>query len=180
MLTRLNARERMLALLLGGTAFLLLNLLFLPKLTAGNRAAKQKNQELKAQVSAAEAWMAKEAYWTERAKWLAETEPVLNAAREDSATQLEELQKSAREHGLTLADVQLLQLDETPFYQPVGARLTVRGPWPGMVRFVAALQDPALFDVIPRFSIKSDQEPPDVVCELEVQRWFHKPSEEQP
>lgn len=174
MLKNLSPSERRLALISASTAFIVLNLIFLPRLTAGNHAARQKNTELKTQLTAAETWIAKEAYWAERKKWLEETEPELNAAREDSATQFEELQASARKFGLKLDEVQLLQLPETEFYQPIGARLMVTGPWPGLVQFVAALQDPQLFDVIPRFRIKSDQEPPNVQCEMEVQRWFHK------
>ncbi len=174
---KLNSRERNLALLLLATGFLLLNLFFLPKLMASNRAGRQKATELQAQLSAAEGWLAKEAYWTERKDWLEKTEPALNAAREDSATQLEDLQNSAKKFGLTITDVQLLQLDSTEFYQPIGARLSVNGPWPGLVQFVAGLQDPAQFDVITRFSVKSGDQPPNVLCELEVQRWFHKPVE---
>lgn len=173
MAINLNPRERALALALALTAFVLLNLLFLPKLTAANRAARQKGTELKAQLAAAQGWMARKDYWTEREQWLESKEPVLKAAREDSATQLEALQASAKENGLTLKDIQLLQLPATEFYHPVGARLTLSGPWPGFVKFVAALQDPVLFDVIPRFSVQSDQEPPDIQCELEIQRWFH-------
>lgn len=172
MLTKLNSRERTLALMLGLVLFLLLNLFFLPKLTAANRTARQKNTELKAQLTAAEGWVAKKNYWAEHKQWLDETEPVLNAAREESATQLEQLQAAAKANGLAISDIQLLQLDETEFYQPVGARLTISGPWPGVVKFIAGLQNPALFDVIPRFSMRSDQEPPNVRCELEIQRWF--------
>lgn len=173
-LKNLSPRERTLALLSGGTLFIVLNLLFLPKLTAANRAAHQKNSELKAQLAAAEGWIAKEDYWTKRRDWLEETEPSLSVARQDSATQLEQLQAAARKLSLQLEDVQLLQLPEAEFYQPVGVKFTVNGPWAGLVKFVADLQDPKLFDVIPRFSIKSDREPPNIHCEMELQRWFHK------
>jgi hypothetical protein len=172
---KLNARERTLALALVLIGFILLNLLFVPKLTASNRAARQKGVELKAQLDAAQAWVAKKDYWAERKKWLEETEPILKAAREESATQLELLQAAAKKNGLTIKDIELLQLPNTEFYQPVGARLTFSGPWPGFVTFVAGLQNPALFDVIPRFSVQSDQEPPDIQCEMEIQRWFHTP-----
>ena len=175
-LKNLNSRERTLALLLAGTAFLLLNLIFLPGLTAAYQAGKRRNADLKAQLAAAASWTAKSGYWAERAQWLRDTEPELNAAREDSATQLEELQAAAREFGLKIDDVQLLQLAETEFYQPIGARIAVSGPWAGLVKFVAKLQDPVLFDVIPRFSIKSGDAPSSVLCEMEVQRWFHKPN----
>ncbi len=177
MLKKLSPTERRLALISAGTAFIVLNLIFLPMLTAGNRASKNKNTELKAQLTAAETWIAKDVYWAERKKWLEETQPNLNAVREGSATQLEELQSRARKFGLKMDEVQLLQLPETEFYQPIGARFVVTGPWPGLVQFVAALQDPKIFDVIPRFRIKSDQEPPNVHCEMEVQRWFHKSTE---
>jgi len=180
MLKNLNPREQRLALALGIVALLLVNLLLLPKLMAFTRAGHQKNAELQAQVAAAEGWIAKKDYWAERKDWLEKTEPTLNAAREDSATQLELLQKTARKFGLAITDIQLLQLDPVEFYQPVGARLTVAGPWSGLVQFVSGLQEPELFDVITRFSVKSDDPPPNVQCELEIQRWFHSPETANP
>lgn len=176
----LNPREQRLALGLAGAILLMLNLLFLPKLIAFNKANRQKHAELSAQVAAASAWLAKRDDWNRRREWLEKTEPDLQAAREDSAMQLEQLQQSARACDLVIADVQLLQLPPAEFYQPVGARLTVKGPWEGLVRFVSGLQNPELFNVIPRFSIRSDDPPPNVQCELEVQRWLHFPKETTP
>ncbi len=180
MLKNFNSREQTLALGLGVVIFLMLNLLFLPKLIAFNKASRQKNAELQAQVTAAQTWLAKRDYWNERKAWMEKTEPTLHAAREDSATQLESLQQSARELGLTIAEVELLQLPATEFYQPIGARLTVKGPWSGLVAFVSGLQNPDRFNVIPRFSVKSDDPPPNVQCDLEVQRWFLVPKEVAP
>lgn len=172
MLKNFNAREKRLALGLGVVIFLMLNLLFLPKLIAGNKARRQKNAELTAQVAAARTWVTRRDYWNERKAWLEKTEPILHAAREDSAAQLESFQKAAREHDVSLSDIQLLQLPAAEFYQPIGARLTVKGSWSGLVAFVSGLQNPELFNVIPRFSVRSDDPPPHVQCDLEVQRWL--------
>ncbi len=176
----LNAREQALAIGLGTVIFAVLNLIFLPKLIAYNKAAGQKKTELTGQIAAAQGWIAKRQEWNARKAWLDQTEPPLRAARGESATQLEELQHAAREAGLTIADVQLLQLAPTEFYHPVGARLTVKGPWAGLVTFVGGLQNPGLFNVIPRFSIRSDDPPPNVQCELEIQRWLLAPKESTP
>lgn len=175
MLKNLNARERRLAGALAVIGFLLLNLIFLPKLIAFNRAGHQKSAELRAQVAAAEGWIAKRDYWNERKDWLEKAEPPLTAAREDSSAQLELLQTTARGFGLSILDIELLQLPPNAFYHAVGAKLTVKGPWEGLVRFVSGLQEPTLFDVIPHFSVKSADPPPNVLCELEIQRWFHSP-----
>lgn len=179
-LRTLSPRERNLAVLLGATAFILLNLLFLPKLGAWNRAARQKHAELKGELAAAEGWVAKQAYWTQRRTWLEENEPALTGPRRDSATQLEGLQAAARKYELTLSDIQLLQLKPNEYYHPVGARITLHGPWKGLVGFLADLQNPELFHVIPRFSIKSDQEPPNIRCEMEIQKWFHIAPDDKP
>jgi len=171
----LNPREQRLALGLGAVVFLMLNLLFLPRLLAFNRESIRKNTELQAQVTSAHVWTARRDYWNERKAWLEKTAPALAEAREGSASQLEQLQQSARELGLTLTDISLLQLPSQAFYQPIGTRLTVKGPWSGLVRFVSGLQNPEKFYVIPRFSIRSDDPPPNVQCELEVQRWYLAP-----
>lgn len=175
LLKNLNPRERTLAFLLAGVAFVLLNLFFLPKVTAANRENKSKGTELKAQLAAAQNWMLKKDDWAARKQWLLENEPGLGEARQDSVTQLEQLQKLAKKCGLTISDIQLLQLPETPFYTPVGAKISMKGPWSGLVELLEGLQSPTLFDVIPQFSIKSGEEPSSVQCEMEIQRWFQKP-----
>jgi len=175
---KLNPREAALALALGTTAFLLLNLFFLPKLIASNRVAKQRGIELRSQLTAAEGWVRQEAYWRERREWLEKTEPTLDERGNATASQLEDLQKTARDSGLALNDLELLSLAQTEFYHPVGVKFTAVGPWPALVRFLAKYQQPDLFDVIPRISIRSDQEPPNVQCEMELQRWFHNPPPE--
>ncbi len=179
-LKNLNTRERTLAFLLAGVAFVLLNLLFLPKLTAANRANKSKHTELQAELKAAQGWMSKKDFWAVRRQWLADNQPALGAARQDNVTQLEELQQLAKTFDLKISDVQLLQLAETPFYSPVGAKLAIVGPWSGFVQFMAKLQSPTLFDVVPRFSIKSAEEPSNIQCEMEIQRWFRKSPEATP
>lgn len=175
---RLSSREKTLAMLLGFVAFMILNLIFLPRLSAGNREGHSKHTDLKAQLAAAEAWIGKREYWAERKKWLEDNEPLLEASRRDSASQLEELQKIARDSNLKIEEVRLLQLAPSDFYQPVGAQLTLTGPWSGLVKFLSNLQQPDYFDVVPRFSVKSGQEPQNIRCELEVQRWFRSAEED--
>jgi len=179
-LKNLNTREKTLAFLLAGIGFLLLNLLVLPKLTAANRANKSNHTELQAELNAAQGWMSRKDFWAERKQWLEENEPALGAARQDNVTQLEELQQLAKNFDLKISDVQLLQLVEAPFYSPVGAKLSVVGPWSGLVQFLAQLQTPTRFNVVPRFSIKSAEELANIQCEMEIQRWFRKNAEVTP
>jgi Tfp pilus assembly protein PilO len=175
---KISSREKMLAIALGVIAFLIVNLLFLPKLTTANRLAKQKGKELKAELTAADGWIKQSAYWKEREDWLEKEEPTLTERGNASATQIEELQKFAQEFGLQLKDLQLLSPKEAEFYHPVGVRFSLVGPWASVVRFLAELQTPTLFDVIPRISIRSATEPSQVHCEIELQRWFHTPADE--
>jgi len=172
MLKNFSPRERNLALALGTIVFLVLNLIFMPRLLAYTREARRKQAELQAKATAAKSWVEREAYWNRRKEWIEKTEPAAKAAREDSARQFEELQALARQYGLKIADVQLLQLDAAEFYHPVGARFAVSGPWPELVKFVSGLQNPDRFNVIPRFSVKSDDPPPNVQCELEIHHWL--------
>ncbi len=180
MMKNFSPQERKLALALGLIVFLIINLIFLPQLLTYNKAAKKKRSELQAQIAAAKDWVEQKAYWTQRKEWLEKTEPSVNTAREDSAAQFEELQAAARHHGLTITEVQLLQLDSTEFYQPVGARFVASGPWPGLVKFISGLQNPQLFNVIPRFSVRSADPPPNVTCELEIQHWLSSSVKETP
>jgi len=179
MLKNFNLRERNLALALGSIVFLVLNLLFMPRLLAYKKEARRKQTELQAKAAAAKGWVEREAYWNTRKEWIEKAEPTLKATREESARQFEELQALAHQHGLKIADVQLLQLGPAEFYHPVGARFAISGPWPELVKFVSGLQNPDRFNVIPRFSVKSDDPPPNVHCELEIQHWLSASVEDQ-
>lgn len=173
-LDNLKPRERFLAFVLLGIAVMLLNLLLLPQLITANREGKKQGAELAAKLGAAEGWMSKKNYWADRKKWILENQPTIAEGRSDSLNQLETLQKTAKASDLAVSDIQLLQLTETPFFTPVGARFTVSGPWSGMVAFLETLQTPLRFNVVTRFSIKSAEEPTKIQCEMEIQRWFQK------
>jgi len=173
-LNNLKPSERFLAFVLLGIAVLLLNLLMLPQLLAANREGKTKGAELTAKLGAAEGWMSKKDFWAEREKWLLENQPVIAEGRTDSLNQLERLQRTAKSSDLTISDIRLLQLTETAFYTPVGAKFTVNGPWSGMVSFLETLQTPTRFKVVTRFTIKSAEEPAKIQCEMEIQRWFQR------
>jgi hypothetical protein len=177
-MTKISPREKLLAVMLGGIAFLLVNLFFLPTLLTANRLDRQKGAELRAELTAAQNWIKQGDYWREREEWLHKEEPTLTERGNASANQIENLQKLSRQNGLQLRDLQLLNLQEAQYYNPVGVRFTIVGPWSGVVRFMAALQGPTLFNVIPRITIRSATEPSQVHCEMELQEWFHKHLEE--
>lgn len=169
---KFSPSETRLAVAAGATIFLVLNLMLVPRLLTANREAAARVRDLQAQVAAAETWIGQTDFWAERRQWLQETEPSLEEQGRAAADQLEELQAHAADLGLILTDVELLSPPATEFYNPLGARFTAIGPWPAFVDFIAGLQDPELFDVFPRFILRSDSDALNIRAELEMQRWY--------
>ena len=174
-LNKLSPSEQRLAGLLAAVVFLLINLFLLPRLHSANTEGGKKREELRLQLAAAQTWMKQQDYWQKREQWIREAQPKLTDPGQETATQLERLQRQAKDIGLELRDITLLPLADQPFFKPVGVRFTARGSWPALVRFLAHFQTPVSFNVIPQISIRSAQEPQNVHCEMELQRWFQNP-----
>lgn len=172
---KLNDNEKKLALLLSVTLFILGNLIFLPGLLNARAESGKKIEELQLQVVAAEVWMNQSEYWAIREAWIQETEPALDRRGGATADQLEELQETTKRFDLEMSEVQLLPPEQTEFFDALSVRFTVAGEWSALVQWLAELQSPSNFNVIPRFSLRSDAEPTRVHCEMELQRWFRHP-----
>ena len=172
---KLNPRERNLAFLFGVVVFILVNLFLLPRLHTGNTQGRKVRAELEMQLTAAQGWVSQNDFWQHRADWIREAQPKLDDPGQETAAQLEQLQQQAHKFGLELRDISLLPLAEQQFYKPVGVRFVASGSWPALVRFLAYFQTPETFTVIPNISIRSDQNPPNILCEMELQRLFQLP-----
>lgn len=169
---KLNSRELTLAIGLGSTIFILANLLFFPRLLEGIRELEEKNTDLKAQLTAAQSWIANEEQWNSRRTWFEENQPLFDERGVQSAEQLERLQEFAESVNVKLDDVQLLRPEGSDFHRAVAARLKAVGPWSDMLTFLAEFQRPDTFEVMPELNLRSGPEPPEVIAELQLELWY--------
>ena len=166
-----RSEKRLLGALLG-TLFVLANLFGVVALLHMKTALEDEAPKLRGELIDSEGWLAEKELWMDRKTWLDAKEPRLEAAGEASAKLLESLQTSARRQKITILEQEFPEPSKQPEYQEISVKLKVSASLESLTRWLVELQQPELFQVVSTFSLKSDAEPPKVICNLQVARWY--------
>lgn len=129
---------------------------------------------LESRKAEADFWMAEKPLWDARRAWIRENMPVLPQDGSAASAFLSDIQAAATSAGLTISSQSLLEPVSSKEIEQIGLRLRVNGTLEQVVRWLAGLQHPEKFQAVTTFSLKSDKEPPAVVCELQMARFYRK------
>ncbi len=169
----LTSKERRLLFALLGALFLLLNVVAL-KTFLGRRAALQANiATLEAELMQSRTVLGQKDYWTERAQWLESNQPTDDMTTVDDDNRfIEFVESTAKESGLayTRRGGGPVSSEGRPYAEVFDAS-TVKGNMKSLVEWLSKLQQPKEFRAIKQLRVKSG-EPPEVICDIEVARWF--------
>jgi hypothetical protein len=153
--------------------FLLLNVVAL-KTFLNRRAALQTNiQTLEAELMQSRTVLGQQAYWSERAQWLESNQPTDDVSTVDDDNRfIEFVESTAKQSGLayTRRGGGPVPSEGRPYAEVFDAS-TVKGNMKSLVEWISKLQQPKEFRAIKQLRIKSG-EPPEVICDIEVARWF--------
>lgn len=172
----LTAKERKLLFFLLGAIFLLLNVVGLQAFLNRQRLLQANIAQLRTQMDEHRSILADRAYWDERAVWLDANQPAddVNTVEDDTKfTQF--VETSAKNSGLEYTRRGGGPVPPRGSIAEVYDASTVKGPMEAVVKWLSELQKPRDFRVVKQLRIKSG-EPPEVVCDVEVARWY-RPSE---
>jgi hypothetical protein len=169
----LTSKERRLLFFLLGALFLLLNVVAL-KTFLGRRAALQANiSTLEAELMQSRTVLGQKDYWTERAQWLESNQPTDDTTTVDDDNRfIEFVESTAKESGLayTRRGGGPVPSEGRPYAEVFDAS-TVKGNMKSLIEWLSKLQQPKEFRAIKQLRVKSG-EPPEVICDIEVARWF--------
>jgi hypothetical protein len=165
---RLTASERRLLGILAGVVFLILNLFTWKFLAARKQEITIDLAKLKSLKINADFWLADREKWTARQAWLDANQPPLGQA----GALAEALKVSAEKYKIKIESQELTDANATTYYQEIAVKMKVNATLEGLTRWLAELQQPALFQVVSHLSLKSDKEKPEsrVICELQISR----------
>lgn len=153
--------------------FLLLNAVAL-KTFLGRRAALQANiAKLEADLMQSRTVLGQKDYWSERAQWLEANQPTDDVSTVDDDNRfIEFVESTAKGSGLnyTRRGGGPVPSEGRPYAEVFDAS-TVKGNMKSLVGWLSKLQQPKEFRAIKQLRIKSG-EPPEVICDVEVARWF--------
>lgn len=172
----LSPSEKRLLLIFCAVIFLVANFFILEQVAKQQRALKKTLTQLRLEQNEARAWLADAEWWTKRRTWLLENQPKPELSGQESASLLEFLQQSARQENITISQQRLKDPLSSATYREVSVQLEVKGRLDSVTRWLATLQSPEKFHAITSFTLKSDVEPPSVICVLTVARWYALPA----
>ncbi len=170
---RMNQRERVLAALVGGVLFLLINLFIWSWILGAIGSGKTelaKRKELRKQQ---ELFMKERDLWTRREQWLQQHQPVFKGAGEASTLLDEQLRPVAAKHTVLVENPQIGTGESTPNHQSVWASLETKSHWDSLVHFLYDVQQPEAFIVFESVNLAIDPSDPTMMRgKFKVARWF--------
>ena len=169
---RMNRRERILATIVAGIVFLLINLYVWGKLFSSLDQARADLEARRNTRKLQEVYIKERGLWEKRAQWLKQHQPVLKGPGEAS-TLLDEIKQIAGKHNILIENPAIGTGDATPDRQSVFASFEVKSPWPPLVRFLYDVQQPQSFVVFESVTLNIDPSDPTMMRgKLKVARWF--------
>ncbi|MES2307454.1 MAG: hypothetical protein V4507_01210 [Verrucomicrobiota bacterium] len=132
----------------------------------------QKEIDLVAEKNVAAILMESQSISTERLKFLSEKQPVAKEPDLASAALIDTIQKSADTYQLKITDIALQPTQSLPHAFQTSATVKLTGKFENVVQWLYQLQGPENFTTLIRSSIKSDPNPPQVIAEFEIARWY--------
>ena len=171
-LQRMNPRERVLSMVVGGTAFLLLNWLLLDYLTGTLAQTRSDIAARKAVRTEQNVFLKERSMWEKREAWLKKTQPQLTGPG-DASTLLTQVKEIAGKHNILIENPGLGGVETAPTHQSTSVSIETKSPWQPLVRFLHDVQQPESFIVFESVNLQIDsQDPTTMRVKFKIARWF--------
>jgi len=173
---RLNQRERILALLVGGVVLVLINLFLwswlLEAISNSRRVVATRKLARNEQV----VYMREGDLWAKREKWLREHQPAYRGASDASAL-LDQLKQIASKYNILIENPAIGNGETNAAYQSVFASIETKSAWPELVHFLYDVQSPESFIVFESVNVMIDPaDPTQMRGKFKIARWYAPPN----
>ena len=169
----LNAREKVLSFLVGGTVLLLVNV-FVIQFLLDNYRKLQADYAAKTQsLRVMRELVANTGPWKEREEWLSAKQPLLQNPATAAVDLLREVKDIAQQQGVAIEQQALGEPQTEAQYTAVNVTLETKSTWEAMVRFMHALQNPGQFLVVDNANLRIDtQDQTKMRGQWRVSKWY--------
>lgn len=176
----LTSKEKKLLAGLLATVFLLLNIAGLRIFLDRQKVLKADIVRLQEEIRQDKAVLAERAVYEERSEWLDKNQPVDDVTTtEDDAKFYDFVESSAKRSGLEYTRKAAGPRPPNQDYVEVFDSSQVKGNLESLVKWLHEIQQPQAFRAIKQLTIKSG-EPPQLVSDVEVARWYRPVERERP
>ena len=169
---RMKPRERLLAWIVAGAIFVLLNLVILSWLFGALGRVRTDLTARKAARAEQAMYVKERDLWVKRDQWIQQHQPTLKNPAEASAL-LDQLKQVASKYSVLIQNPAIGSGETTPNHQTVFASIETKSPWPPLVHFLYDVQHPDAFVVFENVNLAIDGNDPTVMRgKFKIARWF--------
>ena len=185
MLAQMSARERTLALLVGGVLFLLVNLVLIKFFMQKRTEFQVQIAKTQGQINGLKQMELERTLWAERDAWLTQSLPTLGDTQVANRELSEMVKELAKKHTVTIETPNPGMPLNAKDYTALGIRVTAKAPWqstpdaataakiPPLVEFLRELQAPGNFIVLDPLDLKVDAaDKTQLRAEVTVTKWY--------
>ncbi len=169
---RMNQRERLLALIVAGILFALINIFVwsaLLGMSANTRAAYAEQRSLREEQKV---YLSEEKMWRNRAEWLKKHQPASNNPAEASSL-LTLVKDVAGRYNVQIENPQIGPVENTASHSSVTATFETKSGWEPLVHFLYDTQNPDAFIVFENVNLMVDANDPTVMQgRFKIAKWF--------
>jgi hypothetical protein len=169
---RMNSRERVLVLAVGGILFLFVNIFLWSWLFGAVGSSRDQLAARKATRAEQAVYIRERGLWEKRAAWLQEHQPVFKSAS-DASTLLDQLKDIAGKYNVLIENPAIGSGETTPYHQTVFASIETKSGWEPLVHFLYDVQQPESFIVFVHVNLAIDNNDPTTMRgKLKIARWL--------
>jgi len=170
---RMNKRERLLSMIVGGVILALVNLLLWNWVLGAMGRSRTELTQAKLMRKEQEIFMKERDLWSQREQWLQQHQPAFNGAGEASTLLEQQLKPVAAKYNILLENPQIGSGETTPSHQTVWASVDTKSDWQSLVHFLYDVQQPEAFIVFESANMAVDpQDQTKMKGKFKIARWF--------
>jgi len=171
---KLSDREKMLAMAVGVTVFVLLNLFLMSAFAKRNANLRAALSQQRLAWSGMKELLGEKDLWAARDDALSAKQPKLNNENAAGVQLYDMIKELAAREKVTIHDTDLNGgVEKTQWYRSVPVLVQTSSSWPQLISFLYALQQPDKFIVCETVSIKvDDADPTKMDGSFKIARWY--------
>lgn len=169
---KLATNELRLLIFFCAAIFLALNLIAIRAWTGARSALTREADASRGRIAESQMWIDGASGIASSHEWIKAHPPQTSTAEEASTGLLQMTRSAAEEAGLKIIEENLLPAAATATGNAASLQAKLSGPFSGVTKFLFALQSPSAWRSVPKLTIRSDTEPPNVLVDMEVHQYY--------
>ena len=169
---RMNQRERLLAGVVAGVIFILLNLFVWSWLLGIASRGRVELAARRATRNEQSVYLREKKMWKQRDEWLQQHLPSMKNSAEAS-TLLDQLKQTGEKYKILIENPAIGTGETTPYHQSVFVSLDTKSPWQPLVHFLYDIQQPDAFIVFDSVNLVIDSGDQTMMRgKFKITKWF--------